>query len=220
MPFNWYLITVWNSITFSVTRLNYILGGPFCYAPSYSVKKVRVSKFTVMMLICEILPTHLHQQKQDWRQQKTAIFWTHPPSPLLTWPNTWMVLRSTTQCILAETRFYIPFKFILPGYVFMKYFKDHLQFLSSYDSETEIWSQKFVLNITLLPKKTSKKTSFQSCSLHPFFLCSKVPISQKQVPVFTTTTTIFLTRLSIAHIKIFESGGLCWLSICSKAKLF
>ena len=47
----------------------------------------------------------------------------------------------------------------------MKYFKDHLQFLSSYDSETEIWSRKFVLNITLL----TKKTSFQSCSLHPFF---------------------------------------------------
>ena len=60
-------------------------------------------------------------------------------------------------------------RFIFPGYVFMKYFKDHLQFLSSYDSETEIWSRKFVLNITLLPKKTCKKTSFQSCSLHPFF---------------------------------------------------
>ena len=47
LPFNWYLITVWNSKIFSVTRLNYILGGLFCYATSYSGKKVRVSKFTV-----------------------------------------------------------------------------------------------------------------------------------------------------------------------------
>ena len=115
----------------------------------------------VMKLIWEILPTHLHQQKQYWTSAKKCHFLnSNTQSFVDTLRNIWMVLRSTTHCILAyKTIFFIyPSSFFLPGYAFMKYFKDHLQFLSYiYDSETEIWSRKFVLNITLLTKKARKK---------------------------------------------------------------